>query len=163
MATIIMILRVSLLAEKGFIRVFAAFAFVFGLWDTAYYFWLKLMIAWPRNWWEWDVLFLLPWPWFRPWFRPWFTPALVALLMVIWSNWILSMTTIARFSIITGILFILDTFMGLATFIWPALPLLFKGEKAFQNYRPAAFMWGLFFIGYLLMVISLWSVAKKLI
>lgn len=57
LATVVMIVCVSLLAEKGFARIFAAFVYVFGLWDIAYYLWLKLMIGWPVSWFEWDVLF----------------------------------------------------------------------------------------------------------
>ena len=32
-ATVVMILSVAMLAEKGFTRIFAAFVYVFGLWD----------------------------------------------------------------------------------------------------------------------------------
>lgn len=62
LATLVMIVSVSLPAVKGFTRIFAAFVYVFGLWGIAYYLWLKLMIDWPVNWFEWDALFLIPWP-----------------------------------------------------------------------------------------------------
>ena len=58
-AAVAMILAVAALSEwerRG--RVFAAFVYVFGVWDVFYYVWLKVMIGWPMSWLEWDVLFL---------------------------------------------------------------------------------------------------------
>jgi len=70
LATVVMIVAVAVLAERGWVRRFAAFVFVFGLWDLGYYAWLKLVLDWPLHWLEWDVLFLIPWPWFgRGWQR----------------------------------------------------------------------------------------------
>ena len=40
-STVAMILAAAALAERGGMRVFAAFAFVFGVWDVFYYLWLK--------------------------------------------------------------------------------------------------------------------------
>ena len=67
LATIVMIAGVAFLHAKRGTRVFAAFLYVFGLWDIAYYGWLKLMLGWPTSWLEWDVLFLIPWPLLGPW------------------------------------------------------------------------------------------------
>ena len=47
LGTVVMILAVALLAERGFLRRFAAFVLVFGLWDLGYYAWLKLFLGWP--------------------------------------------------------------------------------------------------------------------
>ena len=78
-ATVIMILTVALLADRSSrTRTFAAFAFVFGLWDLFYYFWLKVLLGWPRSWLEWDVLFLIP----GVWLGPWICPTMIALLFV---------------------------------------------------------------------------------
>jgi hypothetical protein len=70
LATLVMIASVAFLYAKRGPRVFAAFLYVFGLWDIAYYAWLKLMLGWPTSWLEWDVLFLIPWPWLAPWIAP---------------------------------------------------------------------------------------------
>ena len=61
-ATLVMIASVAFLYAKRGIRVFAAFLYVFGLWDIAYYGWLKVMLGWPTSWLEWDVLFLMERP-----------------------------------------------------------------------------------------------------
>src|SRR5205814_8206179 len=73
-------------------RAFGAFLYVFGIWDIAYYAWLKLLLGWPTQWLEWDVLFLIPWPWLGPWLAP----ALVSLLFVAAGARLLSVT--ARFT-----------------------------------------------------------------
>ena len=66
-ATVSMILTVALLADRSSrTRTFAAFVFVFGVWDLFYYFWLKVLMGWPRSWLEWDVLFLIPSVWLGP-------------------------------------------------------------------------------------------------
>ena len=85
-ATVIMMAAVAVLAERGWARRFAAFVFVFGVWDLAYYGWLKLLLDWPRHWLEWDVLFLIPWPWFGPWLAA----ALIAALFTLWGGWVLA-------------------------------------------------------------------------
>lgn len=155
-ATVVMILTVALLAGKGFMRVFTAFVFVFGLWDIFYYFWLKIMIGWPVSWLEWDILFLIPWPWFGPWIAPVF----IALLFVLWGGWVLLMEKDIRFTRGTSLLFILGVLLVLATFLLPAVPLLVEGEEAFRHFQPDEFLWRLYITGYLLMVFSLWHVVR---
>lgn len=153
-ATIVMILTVALLAERSFIRVFAAFVFVFGLWDIFYYVWLKVMIDWPTSWLEWDVLFLIPWPWFGPWIAP----ALVALLFSLWGGWILLSPTRHHFTRVAMTLLLFGILLTLASFLLPTAVLLPYGEEAFRGYEPASFAWGLFLLGYLFMVVSLLNV-----
>ena len=45
---------------------FAAFVYVFGLWDIFYYVWLKVLIDWPATIMDWDILFLIPVTWASP-------------------------------------------------------------------------------------------------
>ena len=151
LATVIMITSVALLTEKGLMRNFAAFVFVFGLWDIFYYAWLKVMIGWPVNWLEWDVLFLIPWPWLGPWI----CPALIALLFVLWGSRILLSPVDYSFSRINMGLFLLGTALCLFAFLLPAAVLLPGGEAAFPDYQPSGFSWWLFFGGYLLMMTGL--------
>jgi len=156
LATVVMILTVALLTGKGFTRIFAAFVYVFGLWDIFYYFWLKVMLGWPVSWLEWDILFLIPWPWFGPWI----TPVFIALLFVLWGGWVLLMEKDVRFTRGTTFLFILGVLLVLVAFLMPALPLLVEGEEAFRHFQPDEFLWRFYIIGYLLMVFSLWHVVR---
>ena len=156
LASVVMILSVALLTARGFTRVFAVFVYVFGLWDLFYYLWLKIMIGWPVSWFEWDVLFLIPWPWLGPWI----SPALIALLFVVWGGWILTSPNQVRFTRRTTLLFVAGALLALIAFLLPAVPLLLEGEEAFRGYQPDDFRWSLFIPGYMLMIISLWRVAR---
>jgi len=156
-ATILMILSVAMLTTRGMARIFAAFVYVFGLWDLFYYFWLKIMIGWPVSLPEWDVLFLIPWPWLGPWI----SPALIALLFVVWGGWVLYSPNEVRFSRFNTVLFIVGTLLALTAFLLPAVPMLLEGEEAFRGYQPGIFRWGLFIPGYLLMVVSFWRIANS--
>jgi hypothetical protein len=157
LATVLMIIAVAVLAERNLMRIFAAFVFVFGLWDIFYYVWLKLMIGWPTSWLEWDVLFLIPWPWFGPWI----CPVMIALLFTLWGGWILLSTSVLYFSRASLTLFLLGTLLALASFLLPAATLLPGGEEAFRGYEPGNFLWGLFLAGYLFMFIGLFNVATR--
>jgi hypothetical protein len=156
LATVLMILSVAMLTARGFTRMFATFVYLFGLWDLFYYLWLKIMIGWPVSLFEWDVLFLIPWPWLGPWI----SPALIALLFAVWGGWILYSPKEVRFTRRISILFLVGTLLALLAFLLPAMPLLSKGEEAFRGYQPGVFRWSLFIPGYILMVFSLWRIAS---
>ena len=54
------------------------FALAFGLWDIFYYVFLRLTIDWPAGLLDWDILFLIP----APWYGPVLTPVLMAILLI---------------------------------------------------------------------------------
>lgn len=156
LATIVMLLSVSMLSARGPIRVFASFVYLFGTWDLLYYLWLKLMIGWPVDWLEWDVLFLLPWPWLAPWI----TAASIAMLFSIWGGWVLLATPRMGFTRTALALFSAGALLALAAFLLPALPLLPEGEEAMRNFVPNGFAWVLYLPGLLMMTAGLWHVAR---
>lgn len=150
-ATIIMILTIALLVEKSIARRFAAFVYIFGLWDLGYYAWLKVFINWPQGWLEWDVLFLIPWPWLGPWI----TAAAIALLFVLWGAYVLVSAVDPEFNKVSISLFLIGSTLGLMAFLDPAMPLLSGGEEAFRGFQPISFSWTLYLTGFALMFISL--------
>jgi len=80
-ATLVMLLTVGLLAGRtGRARLGYA-ALAFGVWDFLYYLFLKVICGWPHSWLDWDILFLLP----LPWWGPVLAPMCIAGLMVIWG------------------------------------------------------------------------------
>jgi len=151
LATLIMILSVARLAERGLARVFAAFVYVFGVWDIFYYLWLKLIVGWPVSWLDWDILFLIPWPWLGPWIAPVF----IAALFTLWGGWVLASARRYRWTWGNAALIVAGAVLALAAFLQPAWPLLAAGEEAFRRYRPGGFWWGLYAPGYLLMATGL--------
>lgn len=142
-ATVVMLAAVAVIAERGAMRRFAAFVYLFGLWDIFYYVWLKATLGWPVTWSEWDILFLIPWAWLGPWL----TPAVIALLFVIWGGWVLASEREIRFGKRSLALFLPGTALCLAAFLEPALPLLAGGPEAFAEFVPERFLWGLYLPG----------------
>ena len=63
LATIVMLLSMGWLAGRALQDRLGFAVFAFGVWDIAYYFWLWVFIGWPSSLLEWDVLFLIPLPW----------------------------------------------------------------------------------------------------
>lgn len=77
-ATLAMLAAAALAVARNFRQWFAAFLFVFGIWDIFFYVFLKVLLDWPPSLATWDLLFLLP----VPWVGPVAAPVLVALAMV---------------------------------------------------------------------------------
>lgn len=65
-ATIIMLVAVSALSAKTLRRATGAFLISFSLWDIFYYVFLKVLLDWPKNVFDPDVFFLLPYVWVGP-------------------------------------------------------------------------------------------------
>lgn len=81
-STLIMIWAVSRSARNRL----AAFVLVFGVWDLAFYLWLRVLIGWPPSLLTWDILFLLP----VPWAAPVLAPVIVAATMAGFGAWLSS-------------------------------------------------------------------------
>jgi hypothetical protein len=157
LATIVMIGAVAWLAEKTWMRRFAAFVLVFGLWDVFYYAWLKIAIDWPQHWLDWDVLFFIPWLWLGPWL----TPVAIAVLFVVWAAVLLLRAGEARFTTTRLIAFVAGALIDLFTFLAPAWPLVWQDREAVRGFEPPAFHWPLFILGWLLMAAALVSVLRN--
>jgi len=157
-ATLMMILGVALLAERSATRIFAAFVYVFGLWDMFYYVWLKVLIGWPVHWTEWDVLFLIPWPWIAPWM----TAAAIALLLAIWSAWVLASPLAYRMRPGAMSLFSLGALLCVTAFLQPAFRPLLAGPDDLRGFVPRDFWWPAYAGGYALMAIGLEQTRRRI-
>lgn len=142
-ATVVMLLVVAVLAATGWARRFAAFAFLFGVWDLAYYGWLKVFLGWPTGWLEWDLLFLIPWPWLGPWIAP----ALIALLFTGWGGYALAMAHEPVFERWSVMMFVAGALLALATFLAPAWPELVQSREAAAGFIPQHFAWEVYGAG----------------
>ncbi|MGA8491068.1 MAG: hypothetical protein WB711_11630 [Terriglobales bacterium] len=78
-ATMVMLIGVALLSATKTSARWAAFLWVFALWDIAYYAGLWVTVRWPASFTDLDVLFLIPVPWIA---QVWF-PLLISLLTVV--------------------------------------------------------------------------------
>jgi len=81
-ATLVMLLMVGILAGRTWRERLGYSAIAFGIWDIFYYVFLKILCGWPHSLLDWDVLFLLP----LPWWGPVLAPVSIASLMIVWGT-----------------------------------------------------------------------------
>ncbi len=77
-ATLVMLWGVAVAAGRTAWERFGHFAFLFGVWDIAFYAGLVIAIGWPPSLLTWDILFLIP----LIWTGPVLAPLLVSLLLI---------------------------------------------------------------------------------
>src|SRR5688572_12032177 len=70
LATLVMLGCAGWLAASDWRKRFGYFIIAFAVWDIFYYVGLYLIAGWPRSPLDWDVLFLLPLPWWGPVIAP---------------------------------------------------------------------------------------------
>ena len=147
-ATMIMLGSVGWLAGRRFRSSFGYLLIAFGIWDIFYYIFLKILTGWPHGLLDWDILFLIP----LPWWGPVIAPVLVAALMILTGTLLTSERTRlqpTRRSIAfaaLGVLLILGSFMYDAL----ALCLNHATVEIIRNWLPHSFAWPLFLPGLLL-------------
>ena len=78
-ATLVMLATVGILVGRTGQARLGYTAIAFGVWDIFYYVFLRVMDDWPKSLFDWDILFLLP----LPWWGPVIAPVLIALLMIV--------------------------------------------------------------------------------
>src|SRR5688572_13440707 len=81
-STLVMLATLGVLAGRTWRRRVGYTAIAFGAWDIFYYVFLRVMTGWPSTLLDWDILFLLP----LPWWGPVIAPVSIALLMIVWGT-----------------------------------------------------------------------------
>ncbi|MBN1381810.1 MAG: hypothetical protein JXA41_09060 [Deltaproteobacteria bacterium] len=117
--------------------------FAFGVWDIFYYGWLFVMTGWPETLLDWDLLFLIP----LPWWGPVLAPVLIALLLV--AGGVLAVYRKQngrplRFPPSGWIAAVSGTLLALYVFMRDALHALPEGVDAVTQVKPTVFNWPLF-------------------
>ncbi|MCU0770949.1 MAG: hypothetical protein MUE94_04135 [Verrucomicrobia bacterium] len=144
-ATMILLLTVGLLAGRTWVSRLGYALVAFGVWDILYYLFLKLMTGWPRSLLDWDILFLIP----LPWWGPILAPMLIALLMIVWG------TLVTQFPQLQGValahrpvlaLSVLGVLLALYVFMADAIRVAPGGEAALRELLPGSFPWPLFLV-----------------
>src|SRR5271156_3281024 len=82
LATLVMLFAVGMLAGRTWRARFGYAVIAFGVWDIFYYVFLKVICDWPHSLLDWDILFLLP----VPWWGPVLAPVLISVLMILWGT-----------------------------------------------------------------------------
>jgi hypothetical protein len=160
LATMIMLFTVGCLAGRTWRARLGYAAIAFGAWDICYYVFLKIMCGWPHSLLDWDVLFLLP----LPWWGPVIAPVLISLLMIFWGTlasqferppapllahwraWGLNFAGIA---------------LALYVFMADSLAASHQGLEAVRTVLPEKFNWTLFGIALVLMSMPLIKLIRQ--
>jgi hypothetical protein len=146
-ATLVMIATLGMLAGRTWRHRAGYAALAFGAWDIFYYGFLRLMSGWPRTLLDWDILFLLP----LPWWGPVLAPVSIAVLMIAWGTLATQSSNRATEARWVGALAGIGIVVALAVFMidaWRALP---HGRDAVLQVLPTTFNWPLFWVALLLM------------
>jgi len=149
-ATLVMLAAVGMLASRTWPRRLGYSAVAFGVWDILYYVFLRIMSGWPSSVFDWDVLFLLP----LPWWGPVLAPVCIALLMVAWGTLVTQGSGTAPATALTRALYVSSwTGISLALVIFMAdtLRALPRGRAAVEQTLPVTFDWPLFIVALILM------------
>jgi hypothetical protein len=150
LATLIMIFTVGWLAGATWRSRFGYMGIAFGIWDIFYYVFLKVMTGWPDSVGDWDILFLLP----LPWWGPVWAPMSIALLMVLWGIFVTQFehapgqigSTWKPVAVgCVGIALALYVFMA------DSIRIAGQGAVALRTMLPEEFNWPLFVVGLALM------------
>jgi len=133
-ATMVMLGSFALAVARNIHQWLAAFGIVFGIWDIAFYGFLRLTIHWPQSLNTWDILFLIP----VPWVGPVWSPMLIALTMIVCGLIALQRGMRARFRDVAIIC--AGAAIVFAAFIWDF-------RNTMSGGMPNPFNWPLFLIG----------------
>ena len=159
-ATLLMLAMVGMLAARRWRARLGYAAIAFGVWDILYYVFLRLVSGWPASLFDWDILFLLP----LPWWGPVLAPVCIASLMIAWGTLVTQwpdripatrLTRAAWAASWAGILLALWVFMADAIRALPA------GPDAVRQVLPAAFNWPAFGAALVLMAAPLTHAAWR--
>jgi hypothetical protein len=163
-STLAMLLGVGLLAGRDWRSRWGYAAVAFGIWDIFYYLFLRIITHWPQSILDWDILFLIP----LPWWGPVLAPVIIAVLMVVWG-------TLASQCDHEGRPFRSEWkpwflgFMGMALalylFMADALRIAGQGRDAIRQVLPAEFAWGRFLIAVIMMSAPVadlvWNISRR--
>ena len=153
-ATIIMLIAVGWLAGKSWKSRLGCFLVAFGVWDIFYYLFLKIIVGWPHTLFDWDVLFLIPVPWWGPVLAPMLIAAVFILLGAMmtdseFNGWRFNPSTISWGSHGLGIAIALFVFME------NSISILLHGGARVHELLPAQFNWPLFCLALILMMLPI--------
>jgi hypothetical protein len=160
-ATMVMLLAVGFLAGRTWRTRMGYTVITFGVWDIFYYVFLKLICGWPHSLLDWDVLFLLP----LPWWGPVLAPVLISLLMILWGTLASQFegTRVSRLS--HGRAWILNfagVMLALYVFMVDSIAASSRGLDAIRIALPEKFNWLLFLIALGLMSAPLMQIGRRL-
>ncbi len=159
-ATLVMLALVGWFAGHSRQSRLALFIVAFGTWDIFYYVFLVPLTGWPRSLLDWDILFLLP----LPWWGPVLSPALIALLMIAGGTLVALRDTPERSvqpSRRSMLVAAVGCVVALYVFMEDSLRLLPGSSSDLIDLRPQRFDWPLFLPALALMSVPVFELAWR--
>ncbi|MBL7916278.1 MAG: hypothetical protein JNL49_14700 [Bacteroidia bacterium] len=172
-ATVVMLVCIGWLAGFNATTRFAYFILSFAVWDIMYYIGLKLVLNWPVSILEWDILFLIPFPWLGPVLAP----CLLSGLMIILALLLLK-NNMQKLSLLlpaqSWMLLISGSLVCIGSFLYeyilyrqmsyssPIIPNTDSHIMAdLKSFIPGEFSWIFFLSGFLLLTIPVLNLILK--
>jgi len=161
-ATLLMLFAVGRLAGDTRRGKWAFSLLAFGIWDLCYYLFLVPIAGWPKSLLDWDVLFLIP----VPWWGPVLAPVSISLLMVIGGLLVVLFDRLEsplgprRLAMIaggTGIVLVLYSFTA------NSIQALQTGVEAVRQALPVRFSWSFFLPGLVLSAAPVLDIIRQLL
>jgi hypothetical protein len=142
-ATLLMLAMTGALAGRTWRARLAYAAIAFGFWDILYYVFLRIISGWPASPFDWDILFLLP----LPWWGPVIAPVSIASLMILWgtlaTQWH-NRKPATRFTRVSPGLSGAGILLALGAFMADSIHALPGGLDTVRQVLPTAFNWPMF-------------------
>lgn len=138
-ASLLMVFSVAWAAGRTLPRRVGFFLIVFAVWDIFYYVFLRLFLGWPVSLLDWDILFLIPFPWIAPVLAP-----VLASVSMFLMGWML-----CRLDLKGYLVDILPRdYLAAAVFSTPVLLSFFdQSRRVVDGGFPDTYPWGLFLLG----------------
>lgn len=145
LSTLVMLATVGWLAGRNWRSRIGYFLIAFGVWDIFYYVFLKVLTGWPQSLFDWDILFLIP----LPWWGPVLAPMSIAFLMIAWGTVATQFEreeALACCNWKAWLLCMAGVTLALYLFMEDALRVAGEGTAALRNVLPDQFNWPLFLV-----------------
>ncbi len=159
-ATLVMLLTVGMIAARTWPRRLGYTAIAFGVWDVFYYVFLRVMTGWPKSVFDWDILFLLP----LPWWGPVIAPVSIAFLMIVWGTFATQSADRPAMAVFTRTAWSiggLGIALALYVFMADSIRLLSAGHDVTAN-LPTSFNWAVFCVAFALMTAPVAQIGWRL-
>lgn len=158
-ATLLMLLTIGAVAGRTWQVRVGYTVLAFGVWDVFYYVFLKAICGWPMSLFDWDILFLLP----LPWWGPVLAPVCIASLMIVGGTLASQYIDRNPFASVTSTQWRLTgvgVALALYVFMADSLRAVNQGLEVARNILPTTFNWPVFAIALTLMAAPLLVAAR---
>jgi hypothetical protein len=159
-ATMVLLLAAGRLAGSGRLSGWAYSAIAFGVWDILYYVFLIPLTGWPRSLLDWDILFLIP----VPWWGPVLAPAAVSLLLICGGLLFLLLEDRGQPGCLSAWAWaasILGATAVLYAFTADSIRAVVRGNVPAGGVLPVHFHWIVFAAGFLLMAVPVGVMVRR--